>query len=80
MDRIRLAIDFEHDDPAWWQAGGSELWDGITGGMEESAVILEAHLAESWLAQARRIPGWADGPAYAPHPIAARPAADDEDE
>jgi hypothetical protein len=75
---LRLAVDFEHPSREWWQNGGQELWDGITEGFEESSVVLEESLAESWLAEARRIPGWDAGPEYAPHPI--RVAAVDPDE
>ena len=42
------------------------------------SVVLDDHVAESWLAEARRIPGWADGPEYAPHPVRAAPV-DEED-
>jgi hypothetical protein len=41
-------------------------------------VVLDDHVAESWLAEAGRIPGWSDGPEYAPHPIRAS-RADEED-
>ena len=34
-----------------------------------SSVVLDEALAESWLAQARCVPGWDAGPEYAPHPI-----------
>ena len=31
------------------------------------------------LAEARKIPGWDDGPEHAPHPVTARPIEDDEE-
>lgn len=77
---IRLAIDFEHDSRRWWEAGGQELWDAIREGFDGGSVVLEASLAESWLAEAARIPGWDDGPEHAPHPIRAERLADDEPE
>ena len=68
---VRLAIDFEHESQTWWDAGGRTLWEGITEGMGENAVVLDADLAESWLAAARNIEGWDAGPEHAPHPVAA---------
>ena len=77
---IRLAIDFENTSRTWWDKGGQELWDGITEGFDGSSVVVDAALAESWLSDARKLPGWADGPAYAPHPVSATPVdPDDED-
>ncbi len=76
---VKLAIDFEHASRTWWESGGQELWDGIRESEDESSVVIDDDLAESWLAQARAIPGWADGHEYAPHPISARPFEDDED-
>jgi hypothetical protein len=76
---IRLSVDFEHPSRTWWENGGQELWDGVVGGFEESKVVLDDDLAASWLARARAIPGWNDGPEYARHPIAATPVAEDEE-
>lgn len=76
---VRLSIDFENPGELWWGSGGRELWEGITEGFDQSEVVLEEALAASWLAEAERIPGWSDGPEYAPHPLVARPVADDED-
>ena len=39
---------------------------------------LEESIAESWLREAAKLPGWNDGPEYAPHPVA--PAEVNEDE
>lgn len=58
---------------------GRELWEGITGGDEESAVLVDDDVAASWLAEARRLPGWDGGPDYAPHPIASREVDPDEE-
>jgi hypothetical protein len=75
---IRLSVDFEHPLRTWWERGGQELWEGIIEGFEDTSVVLDDDLAESWLAEARRIPGWDAGPDYARHPIVARPLAEDE--
>jgi nuclear transport factor 2 (NTF2) superfamily protein len=79
MGLVRLAIDYENPSRDWWDAGGRELWDGITEGMGESAVVLEAHVAASWLSEAERLPGWDTGHEYAPHPIASREIGEDEE-
>jgi hypothetical protein len=42
-------------------------------------VVVDAELARSWLAQARAIPGWDDGPEFAPNPVCTREVAGDED-
>jgi hypothetical protein len=75
---VKLAIDYEHPSRLWWESGGQSLWDDILDGFGGNSVVLDDHVAESWLAEARRIPGWDDGPEYAPHPIQAAPA-DEED-
>ncbi len=75
---VRLSVDFEHPSRTWWESGGQELWDGITEGFDGSSVVLDEALAESWLAEARKLPGWDDGPDYAPHPVGVRPLAEDE--
>ena len=68
---IRLSVDFENTSTTWWEQGGRELWEGITEGFDGNSVVVEENLAESWLETARKIPGWEDGPAYAPNPITA---------
>jgi len=69
---IRLAVDYEHPSRLWWESGGQELWDGLLSGLEDTSVVLDDDIAESWLAEASRVPGWDAGPEFAPHPIAAR--------
>ena len=59
---VKLAIDFEHPSRLWWENGGQSLWDGILDGFGGSSVVLDDHVAESWLAEAGRIPGWGDVP------------------
>ena len=75
----RLAVDFEFASRTWWDEGGDDLWQGIAEGFDGSSVVIDEALADSWLEQARRIPGWEDGPDYAPHPVRASPVDDDED-
>ncbi len=77
---VRLAIDFENDARRWWDSGGQDLWDAIREGFDGGSVVLEAALAESWLAEAARIPGWCDGPDHAPHPIRAERLAEGDPE
>ena len=49
MALTRLAVDFEHSDRTWWEAGGRALWEAITEGFGENAVVLDAEVAKSWL-------------------------------
>ena len=79
MAFVRLSVDYEFPSRSWWEKGGQELWDAISEGFDGAATVVEADLAISWLAQASALPGWNDGPEYAPHPIAQSPV-DDEDE
>ena len=76
---VRLAIDFENPARRWWDNGGHELWDSIAEGFDNNDVVLEGSLADSWLEEAKRIPGWDEGPEYAPHPIFLKPVDEDED-
>ena len=66
---VRLSIDFENTSKIWWDQGGKDLWDGITEGFDGSSVVVDESLAESWLETAQKIPGWNDGPEYAPNPV-----------
>jgi hypothetical protein len=75
----RLSVDFEHTSRTWWDNGGEALWEAITEGFDGSSVVVDDDLARSWLAEASRIAGWDDGSEYAPHPIVARPVAEDEE-
>jgi hypothetical protein len=76
---LRLSIDFEFSSQTWWEQGGRGLWEGIAEGFDGSSLVLDEALAESWLSQARAIPGWDEGPDYAPHPIAVSPVDEDEE-
>jgi hypothetical protein len=64
----RLAIDYENPARTWWESGGQELWDSLLDPGENS-VVLDDDVARSWLKEASQIPGWSEGPEYAPHPI-----------
>ena len=75
---MRLAIDFENPAPGWWDAGGRDLWEALLEGFDGSSVVVDRALADSWLAQAAAVPGWADGPEWAPHPICLKPIDEDE--
>ena len=66
---IRLSVDFENTAASWWDQGGRELWEGITEGFDGNSVVVDDSLAKSWLEAARTLPGWNDGPEYAPNPI-----------
>jgi hypothetical protein len=66
---VRLSVDFENTSRTWWERGGQELWDGITEGFDGNSVVLDDSLAKSWLETASALPGWNDGPEYAPNPI-----------
>ena len=69
MSYVRLGIDYEHPARTWWESGGQELWEGIAGDPDATSVVIDSALADSWWAEAARIPGWDAGPDYAPHPI-----------
>jgi hypothetical protein len=75
---VRLKIDFEHASRDWWERGGQDLWEGISEGFEDHAVLVDSQLAESWLVEAARIEGWDAGPDYAPHPVRLEPVDEDE--
>jgi hypothetical protein len=47
-------------------------------GFDNHSELLERSIAESWLVEAARLPGWAGGPDHSPHPI--RLIEVDEDE
>ena len=76
---VRLAMDFEFTSRTWWDSGGQDLWDGISEGFDGGSVILDESLAQSWLEQARAIPGWDDGHEYAPHPVGLAEINEDEE-
>ena len=76
---VRLAVDFENTSPQWWDSGGRTLWESLLEGFDNHDVAIDEFLAESWLVQAREIPGWDGGPEYAPHPICVKDIDEDEE-
>ena len=76
---VRLAIDFENPASEWWQGGGRELWEALLESFDRNDVVVDEHLALSWLAEAARLPGWDDGPDYAPHPVRIKAINEDEE-
>ncbi len=76
----RLGIDFEHASRTWWESGGSDLWEALTGEPDASSVVVDDDLAASWLGQAEQLPGWSGGPEFAPHPIRAATLSEDEED
>ena len=79
MNLVRLSIDFENPAEQWWESGGRDLWESLAEEADASAIVVEDSIARSWLTQAAEIPGWHDGPEYAPHPVCTSDVADDED-
>ena len=75
---VRLVIDFENSAPEWWENGGRDLWESVVEGFDNSDVLLEESLAQSWLRQAAQLPGWDGGPDYAPHPVRLQEIDEDE--
>ena len=76
---VKLRIDFEFPSRGWWESGGQDLWDGIAESPDASSVIVDESVAQSWIAEASRIPGWDEGHEYAPHPVHVAPL-EEEDE
>lgn len=76
----RLSIDFEHADRTWWEAGGEALWEALGVGSGEASIVLDDDIAASWLREAARLEGWANGPEHAPHPIATSALSEDEED
>ena len=77
-EMVRLCIDFENPGSEWWQGGGRDLWESVVEGFDNNNALLDRALAESWLAQAERLPGWNGGPEHSAHPV--RLVEIDEDE
>jgi hypothetical protein len=76
---VRLAIDFENPGTEWWEAGGSDLWEALSEGFGENAVVVDSSIADSWLLQAATLPGWTGGPEFSPHPICLKELHHDEE-
>ncbi len=79
MEMVHLAIDFENPGKTWWDSGGRDLWEAIAESFDNNSVVIERTLAESWLAQAAQLPGWAgEGNEFSPHPIILKELDEDE--
>jgi hypothetical protein len=76
---VKLAIDFENPSPKWWDGGGCDLWDAILEGFDNNSVVVDRGIADSWLAEAAKLPGWDGGSEYSPHPICIKEIDEDED-
>ena len=55
-EMVRLAIDFENPSPKWWEGGGRDLWDAILEGFDNNDVVVDRSIADSWLAEAAKLP------------------------
>jgi hypothetical protein len=77
-DVVRLTIDFENPGTEWWESGGRDMWESILEGFDNNSAVLDRSLAESWVAQASRLPGWDGGPEHSPHPIRIDDVDEDE--
>ena len=76
---VRLAVDFENPSPKWWDGGGRDLWEAILEGFDNDSVVVDRGIAESWLAEAAKLPGWDEGMEFSPHPICIKEIDEDED-
>ena len=76
---VRLEVDYENPSSEWWESGGRDLWEGVAESADASGIGVEESIADSWLQQAASVPGWHDGPEYAPHPIAKAAINEDEE-
>jgi hypothetical protein len=75
---VKLGVDFENGAELWWESGGRELWASIAEESDASSTVVDDSIARSWITQAEAIPGWFDGPDYAPHPIRLAQVEDDD--
>ena len=78
-DMVRLAIDFENPSPEWWESGGRDLWEAILEGFDNDSVVVDRGIAESWFAEAAKLPGWDEGFEFSPYPICIKEIDEDED-
>ncbi len=79
MNMVKLAVDFENAGRPWWESGGRGLWESISEGFDVNEVLVENSIAESWLVAAGELPGWDDGPDFAPHPVRIKQVDEDEE-
>ena len=69
MKSYRITVDDENNADEWWAALDT-LYPTLAATLRrsDSAVVYE-----DTLAALRRLPGWADGPEYARHPLIVEP-------
>jgi hypothetical protein len=60
-EMVKLAIDFENPSPKWWDGGGRDLWEAILEGFDNNSVVVDQGIADSWLVEAAKLPGWDGG-------------------
>jgi hypothetical protein len=78
-DMVRVAIDFENPSPEWWESGGRDLWDALIEGFDNNDAVVDRSIADSWLVEAAKVPGWHGGSEFSPHPICLKEINDDEE-
>jgi len=82
MERYLIQVDYENNDDAWWDAARSsvdcpKVLQPIVHGNEDEVVVTARQLrqAEVW---AGALPGWDEGPQFAPHPLLMGNPAEEE--
>lgn len=65
----RLMVDYENAAETWWTEGGHDLWEKYGGSMRDDEIEMTDAEAARFFEEAQRIPGWEDGPSYAPNPV-----------
>lgn len=68
--KIKVTIDPENNAEIWWNNGGHELWAKFFGdpmGVNEG--VLSAQMYHDFFKRAQQIPGFINGPEYAPTPF-----------
>ena len=62
---VKIMVDYENNAEEWWDNGGRELWREFGGGRKDEIYLTE-RAAEDMERRAQLIPGYHDGPYYAP--------------
>lgn len=78
--RWRISVDKENNAECWWDNGGRELWEKVTGSKNAESKDFELLPAMLFLRSAAKIPGFFGGPEHAPNPVVINPADEGEDE
>ena len=69
-DMVRLAIDFENPEPRVVGIGRARTSGmPLIEGFDNNDALVDRSIADSWLAEAAKLPGWHGGPEFstAPH-------------